>query len=230
MKIFSLTCTRGGELSETTTNLLEYFKRCNIQSKLLVDKSSIFTAYDEGLDELQADHDDIIILCHDDIKILTDPTIFTTILKEKLSKPDTGFLGVAGTKTLSNSAIWWDQELWKNGHHSGYVFHGLDLGNPDDTYFGKLGQVTVLDGLFLATTKRTLRSIQLTKPAAFEGSWDFYDIFYTIQTHLKKKKNFTVPIQIMHESRGELAGRDSWHKNRQVFCTIFKDYLPTSIA
>tara|TARA_R110000824_G_scaffold161134_2_gene336285 strand:- start:3784 stop:4476 length:693 start_codon:yes stop_codon:yes gene_type:complete len=230
MKIFSLTCTRAGELSNTTTDLLEYFKRCNIQSKLLVDKSSIFTAYDEGIDELHADHDDIIILCHDDIRILTDPTVFTTILKEKLTKPDTGFVGVAGTTILSNSGIWWDQEFWQKGKHSGCVIHGLDLVNPDDTYFGKLGQVSVLDGVFLATTKKTLRSIQLTKPSMFEGSWDFYDIFYTIQTHLKKKKNFTVPIQIMHESRGELVGRDSWHKNRQAFCAIFKDHLPTSVS
>ena len=87
-----------------------------------------------------------------------------------------------------------------------------------------------MDGVFLAATIKTLRSIQLTKPAAFQGAWDFYDIFYTFQTHLKNKKNYTVPIQIRHESIGELAGRDSWHKNREAFINIFDKHLPASVA
>jgi len=97
-------------MSETTSNLLEYFKRCDIQSKLLVDEKSIFDAYENGIDKLQADPNDIVILCHDDIKILTDPIVFTSLLKEKLSKPNVGFVGVAGTKILSRDERvldWW---------------------------------------------------------------------------------------------------------------------------
>ncbi len=213
-------------MSETTSNLLEYLKRCNIESKMLVDKTSIFDAYENGIDELQADPDDIIILCHDDIKILTDPLVFTSLLKEKLRKPKVGFVGVAGTKILSKEAVWWDKDLWERGFHSGHVFHGSDITKADDTHFGKLGKVTVLDGLFLAATKKTLRSIQITKPKSFEGEWDFYDIFYTTQTFLKQKENYTLPIQIMHESKGELAGRDSWHKNREAYIRLFNDHLP----
>ena len=119
-------------------------------------------------------------------------------------------------------------EEWKAGSHSGYVFHGKSITSMEATFFGQLGQVVVMDGVFLAATIRTLREIQIKKPKSFQGSWDFYDIFFTFQTFLKGKKNYTLPIQVRHESIGELAGRDSWHKNRESFINIFKKHLPAS--
>ena len=154
MKIHSLTCTRSSEYSETTINLLEYFERCDINSKILVNQKSIFDAYEKGIDELGAAFDDIIILCHDDIEILTDAKVFIHLLKEKLTKSDTGFVGIAGTRILGESGVWWDMDNWKAGAHSGYVFHGKTIDAADSTYFGKLGEVVVLDGLFLAATKK----------------------------------------------------------------------------
>ena len=226
MKIYSLTCTRSPDLPETTTNLLEYFDRCNIESKILTGQKSIFDAYDTGIDDLNADIDDIIILCHDDIEILTDPKVFTQLLKESLSKSNTGFVGIAGTRVFTESGVWWDSAQWKAGSHSGYVHHGKDIHSMKETHFGPISKVVVMDGVFLAATKRTLRSIQLSKPQAFEGDCDFYDIFYTFQTNLKGKNNYTLPIHIRHESVGELAGRDSWHKNREAFCRMMTKHLP----
>jgi len=229
MKIYSLTCTRDEELSETTTKLLEYFGRCEITSKILSGEKSIFEAYSNGIDSLEANLEDIIILCHDDIEILSDPKVFTQLLKEKLSKDGIGFVGVAGTRRFANSGVWWDKEEWMAGSHSGVVFHGENIHEMTGTLFGQMGEVVVMDGVFLAATVKTLRAIQLTKPKKFEGQWDFYDIFYTFQTYRKGLKNYTLPIQIRHESIGELAGRDSWHKNREVFLNLFNKYLPASI-
>mgnify|MGYP003675942293 CR=1 FL=1 len=226
MNIYSLTCTRDEAPNETTASLLKYFKRCNIESKLLINKKSIFSAYSKGVECLDANADDIVIFCHDDIEILSDPTIFTTLLKEKLTKDDTGFVGVAGTRVFTESAVWWDLKLWQQGAHSGFAFHGDDIYTMDSSFYGKFGPVVVMDGIFLAATIKTLRKIQLTQPKSFEGGWDFYDIFYTFQTYLKKLKNYTIPIQIRHESRGELAGRDSWHKNRTAFINLFNKKLP----
>jgi hypothetical protein len=228
MKFYSLTCTRGGPLSDTTTNLLEYFKKCSVESKLLVDKPSIFTAYDEGLDEIDADFDDIIILCHDDIQILTDPKLFTSILKENLSKRNAGFVGVAGASIFTKSGVWWEQEIWDKGGLTGQAMHGK-LSENDLTHFGPYREAVVLDGVFLATTKRVLRSLQLKKPRSFTGDWDFYDIFYTFQAHIKGKVNATIPINICHESRGELVGRDSWYQNKDAFVKKFSTYLPAQI-
>jgi len=229
MNIYSLTCTRDESLSKTTSNLLEYFNRCNIKSKILTGKDSIFEAYDKGIDSIGANFDDIIILCHDDIEILTDPKVFIHFLKEKLTKSDTGFVGIAGTKHLTRSAMWWDRETWQAGLHSGFVFHGDSLDDIHGTFFGPLGDTVVLDGVFLAATKKTLRSIQLKQPRSFEGKWDFYDIFYTFQAFHKKLKNYTVPIQIRHESIGDLAGRESWHKNKEAFITLFDKHLPATL-
>tara|TARA_R100001086_G_C11812293_1_gene251875 strand:- start:497 stop:1189 length:693 start_codon:yes stop_codon:yes gene_type:complete len=230
MNIYSLTCTRDETPNKTTAALLEYFKRCNIESKLLINKGSIFEAYSKGVEDLNADREDIVIFCHDDIEILTDPKVFTQLLKEKVTKEDTGFVGVAGTRTFSQSAVWWDLQLWQQGSHSGFAFHGNDITTMDSSFYGKFGQVVVMDGIFLAASVKTLRHIQLTKPKTFEGEWDFYDIFYTFQTYLKKLKNYTLPIQIRHESRGELTGRDSWHKNRSAFLALFNKHLPATIV
>ena len=216
-------------MSPTTSNLLEYFQSCGIETKILINQKSIFEAYDKGLDELDADFDDIIILCHDDIEILTRPEVFTHLLKENLSKTDTGFVGIAGAKSFNQNAVWWNREEWGAGLLSGYIYHGKNNLDMYPTHFGNLGQVVVMDGVFLAATKRTLRSIQLSKPQAFPGDWDFYDIFYTFQAHKKGNKNYTLPIQMRHESGGEIAGRDSWHKNREAFIRIFSTYLPSSV-
>jgi|10_taG_2_1085330.scaffolds.fasta_scaffold23339_4 hypothetical protein len=229
MKIYSLTCSRDEKLSETTSKLLEYFERCDITSKILVGESSIFEAYAKGIDSLEADREDIVILCHDDIEILSDPTVFTQVLQEKLSKEDTGFVGVAGTRRFAQTAIWWDKEEWMAGSHSGIVYHGNDIFEMQPTLFGNTGQVVVMDGVFLAAKVKTLRTIQMKKPTTFVGKWDFYDIFYTFQAHRKGLKNYTLPIQIRHESLGELAGRDSWHKNRESFISYFGKELPASI-
>jgi len=230
IKTYSLICTREENLTSTTTNLLEYFKSCDIKTKVLINQKSIFEAYDKGIDEVGAELDDIIILCHDDIEILTRPSVFTQVLKEKLSKITTGFVGMAGAKNFGETAIWWDKQCWRNGLLSGYVYHGEDIISMYPTYFGDLGEVVVLDGVFLAATKRTLRSIQVTQPRGFNGKWDFYDIFYTFQAHKKGKKNYTIPIQIRHESKGEIAGRDSWHQNREAFISLFGKYLPAKVG
>jgi hypothetical protein len=230
MAIYSLTCTRDKNISPTTTKLLEYFERCGITSKLLIGSSSIFEAYSKGVDSFNPSLDDIVILCHDDIEVLTDPKLFTRLLEKKLSDSNTGFVGVAGTSKFTKSGVWWDMAVWKQALHSGMVFHGPNIEDEDIdcTYFGKTGQVVVLDGLFMAATVRTLRNISLEQPKSFEGAWDFYDIYYTFQAHVKKLKNYTLPIQLRHESYGELAGRDSWHKNRTAFLQRMDKYLPAT--
>lgn len=228
MKIYSFLCTRSNQLPKTTSNLLEYFKQCGVIAKPLINQSSIFKAYSNALNDLSVSKDDIIIFCHDDIEILTRPEVFTQLLEENLSKDDTGFVGVAGTRFFPADAVWWNQEFWQG--HSGVVYHGKDLSSMGQTLFGPLGQVVVLDGVFLAAKVKTLYDIQMTKPKFFNGEWDFYDIFYTFQTYLKGLKNLTLPIHIRHESVGEIAGRDSWHENRVSFLNRFGTYLPAHIT
>ena len=72
-----------------------------------------------------------------------------------------------------------------------------------------------------------LREIGLSKPDYFKGEWDFYDIHYTSTAFLKGYTNTILDMNIVHHSRGELVGRDSWHHNRAAF--IENTELPLKI-
>ena len=183
-----------------------------------VNSSSIFSGYKRAFEQVNPDPNDIIILCHDDLEILNSKESFLEILLKSLTKePKAGFVGVAGTTYLSEDAVWWNQEVWKAGLHSGYVLHGKDVCDAEPTYYGPYKEVVALDGLFLAATAKTIEKIGLDKPDYFEGDWDFYDILYTTSARKKGLINKTIPLFILHNSLGELVGRESWTKNREAY-------------
>lgn len=225
-------CTRNRNLSETTENLTSYLQKSGVNIKLLVDQSSIFGAYNGALNLTEPNDNDIIILCHDDIEIYNSPENFRSVLYENLilGGDKVGFVGTAGTTELGETAVWWDQTRWQQGKHRGFVIHSKDnnlFGNEKSTYYGPYGEVISIDGLFLAARAKTLRRIGLEKPEYFTGEWDFYDIYYTYRAIELGMKNRVVPLFVRHESIGELAGRDSWHQNREAF--ILQNRLPRSI-
>ena len=227
MNIYAFICTRSKAFSETTKKLSSYLSRAGVKTKFLVGQKSIFSGYANAFQKFNVADDDIVIMCHDDIEILTDPEVFIRIIVQSLLKEKTGFIGVAGTTHLSEDAVWWNHSLWQQGKHRGHVYHGSDIISSDSTYYGKPDRVVCMDGLFLAARGATLKDIGLEKPEYFEGDWDFYDLHYTVTAHNKKYHNKVVPISILHNSHGELVGRDSWHKNRQAF--INKENLPIII-
>ena len=215
--IYAFICTRSKNFNDTTKKLSSYLSRAGISTKFLVGQKSIFSGYNTAFKKFDIKDNDIVILCHDDIEILTDPEVFKNIIVRTCLQPETGFIGVAGTRHLSEDAVWWNHALWQQGQHRGYVYHGSDILTADPTYYGPPDQVVCMDGLFLAARGAVLRDVGLEKPEYFEGDWDFYDIHYTVSAHKKKYKNKVVPISVLHNSHGELVGRDSWHKNRQAF-------------
>jgi len=226
MKIFSIICTRDSKLNAITKALLDRLSSFGIIVKILANQSSIFTAYQKGLDLCDAAPHDIVIFCHDDLQILSEKIPFIRALAPCV-KADTGIVGPAGTTFLGKDAIWWKQDRWAAGLHRGIVKH-ISKGQPTQvhnndslmitpTSYGPHGQVVALDGLFLAARKEVWDKIGLDKPTYFEGLWDFYDIHYTTSAHLAGYKNYTVEVDIIHHSNGELVGRDSWHKNREAF-------------
>ena len=195
--------------------------------------SSIFEAFSKGAEMKNIKAEDQVILCHDDIDIVSSPDYFNQVIEQHLSDPKTGFIGVAGTRFLKASGVWWeglssyapDSPM---NHLSGFIAHGSREANHMN-YYGHHGSVVVLDGVFLCTTGKVLNSIKIKKPHYFSGDWDFYDVYYTSQAHLKGFENKTVPIHMIHQSGGEIAGRDSWHANRESFCEHAADHLPLYI-
>ena len=217
MKIYAFICTRKEFLPDYTQNLVSYLSRCKIEVKLLIGKKSIFDAYSEAIENIILRDKDIVIFCHDDIEIVMDPQQFVNNIVHASRKEKSGFFGPAGTELLSNDAVWWGKQQWMDGKLKGFVMHGKDLRTAEYTYYGNPGRVVCLDGLFLGIQGRALKELNLNKPTYFEGEWDFYDIYYTVQAHQKGFYNRVEPIILLHHSFGQLAGRDSWHKNRQSF-------------
>lgn len=183
-------------------------------------KDSIFDAYSSALKEHKVMAKDKVIMCHDDIEILTDADVFNTIIDKELTK-DTGFLGVAGCRELNKTACWWHGLGREFPHpHSflrGHIFHGSSIGDMTPTYYGGFGDAQVLDGVFLVATGATLHNITTTMPKTFVSKWDFYDILFTYQAHLKGRKNKVVPISLLHNSLGNGALTEEWDNNRKEF-------------
>lgn len=214
MQIFSITCTRDNIIGEGPTSLFSTLSSYGVHVKVLANQTSIFAAYKKGLESCNADDEDIIILCHDDLEILSSKAEFIAALSICIDKK-TGIVGPAGTTHLGTDAVWWNQERWAEGMHRGMVMHKEP--KVHSTKYGPHGRVVALDGLFLAARKEVWEHILLEKPDYFEGDWDFYDIHYTVKSHMLGYNNYAVPIELIHDSSGELVGRDSWHKNREAF-------------
>jgi len=229
MNFYCLICTRSKNGSPLLKNLISYLSRVNVDIKLLVDQESIFNGYKKGLERINPDPQDIIILCHDDIEILSTPEEFKKELLEVLN-PEVGFVGPAGTEEFDRPCIWWDHHKWQQGKHSGSIYHYEESQGHYPTVYGPCRQVAVLDGVFLAARAEVLMDIELEKPEIFEGKWDFYDIYYTTQAHLKGYHNKTVEVKMCHYSIGDTSGRESWHKNREAYITKYSSSLPLSIS
>ena len=228
MNIYAIICTRDrNKVTSTTDKLLTFLCAANVKIFMLSGAKSIFSAYQGAFEKINPEKEDITIFCHDDIEIRENPQDFVEKLKNSFSSPEIGFVGAAGTMSLGPDAVWWDQERWQQAKHRGVVTHIDPKGKEYVTPYGAPGDVVTLDGLFFAAKRKVIDAVGLDKPDYFEGEWDFYDIHYTSQAFLKGFTNKVMDIKIFHNSRGELVGRDSWHKNREAF--IANNDLPIEI-
>lgn len=227
MRIYSIICTRSKNLSEVTETLVH--KLCSLPAKviLMTNQESIFSGYKKAFERVNPEDNDIFILCHDDIELRGSSKDIVTAVSI-VNAPGYGFAGPAGTKLLGEDAVWWHQERWKAGFHSGEVLHlNKETNSFYTTSYGPVSKVVALDGLFLAASAKTLKEVGLEKPDYLKGNWDFYDIHYTFTAFKKGLCNTTIPLEIAHHSSGELVGRDGWHQNRMAFIGHHK--LPQGI-
>lgn len=216
MKFHSIICSRSLNKPQGFDRLIHYYSIAGINTLVKLDQSSIFNGYNDGFNNLELDSDDdIVILCHDDIEIISDRDEFKSILFQSLNTPKTGFVGPAGTTLLDKDATWWEVEKRRQGFHRGFVFQGKDRTSMTPNYFGPYGNVVCLDGCFLAAKAKTLKEVGLSKPSYLKEDFDFYDIHYTLTAYNMGYFNKVVPIVLMHNSIGEM--RASWYTNRGCF-------------
>ncbi len=171
---------------------------------------------------------DIIVLCHDDLKIISPPEDLIKYLSVA-RKANVGFVGVAGACFMPPDGAWWNAR--KHNAARGFVFQGSDEETMSPNYFGKSGEVIFLDGCFMAITYGNLKKIGLDEPDYLGTGWDFYDIHLSYKAYLQGFSNYTIPIVTMHESPGVM--RDGWFSASKKFmrhhaATINHSRIPTA--
>ena len=231
MSIYCFICTRDKNFPTILKGSLSFFKKLGAKPYVAVGETSIFKAFSSLYNKVRPNDDDIIILCHDDILIQDKPEDFKKTLEEYLTRKDVGFVGPAGAAYFTDECVWWNNMHLYRGLLRGSATHGK-LTDPKKwkiTTYGPPGSVVVLDGLFLAARGETLKKINLNKPKEFEGEWDYYDIWYTYQTWKQGLLNYAIPMKILHESSGEIQGRESWEKNRLAFAKLAFGYFPMMV-
>ena len=114
---------------------------------------SLTKAYNRGLKEAK---NDIVVFCHDDIKIETKQW-GKKLIKLFDKHPDYGIIGVAGTKSLSETGRWWDDRSAMFGR----VKHTNDGKSWLSSYSNDLGEnieeTIVVDGVWFAVNKNNLK-------------------------------------------------------------------------
>lgn len=150
------------------------------------------------------------------------PEAWLALADKLLDRPDTGFLGVAGSCSLEPGVAWWNSP-----NLSGAVIHHKKDGSESLNAYGACGRVAVLDGLFLVAPGRLFR--ELGRPRAGGPSFHFYDMEWTLRAHLAGKRNWTLPLLLMHRSGGAGIDCDDWRHDAEVFCKRFSARLPVAV-
>ena len=226
--IYFSVCSRKNKQPKSFQKLIDYcnqYESFNI--KVCYDSASIYEGHNQNLKSFKELNDiedeDIIVMCHDDLEIITQPNDLLAYLG-KARKPGVGFLGVAGACHMPQDGAWWNSR--HTGNARGFVFQGVTKETMTPNYFGKSGQVVVLDGCFLAASYETIKKVGLEEPGYLKTGWDFYDIHLTYKAYLDGYANYTVPIIVMHESSGQM--REGWYEARKRFMAHHAATLPYS--
>lgn len=181
---------------------------------------SLTKFYNKGLEESKFD---IVIFCHDDI-ILDTKQIANKITKLFDKNPEYGIIGVAGSKYLASSGVWWEDR----GKMYGRVSHTHEGKTWLSAYSDDLGQdleeVVVVDGLFFAVNKTRIKEQFNDKVNGFH----FYDVDFCFRNHIAGVKvGVTTTIKITHKSIG--MTNQQWEDNRKQFSETYVEQLPIKL-
>ena len=175
-------------------------------------------------------HDNrFVVFTHDDV-------VFNTInwgskLIELFEKyKEYGIIGVAGSASLGNNAIWWQTgESCRGEVVHDYKKEGamsvmtLSKFSPNDN---ELDEVCCLDGVFFAVDRT--RCDERFDDITFNG-FHFYDVSYTFGAFAKKvcKVGVTKNFRITHKSIGN-SNTTEYNNYRLAFIELYRDYLPVT--
>lgn len=168
---------------------------------------SLTKIYNKGLNEST---NELVVFIHDDIIIKTKN--WGKILLKHYNTTDYGILGVAGTKKLTETGVWWAnrESMYGNVSHT----DGKKVWNSEFSYnFGnRIKDVVVVDGVFFSCDKTKIKK---TFDESYPG-FHYYDISFCFDNFKEEVKiGVHFDISIIHKSVGEV--NDSWNDNRLIF-------------
>jgi GT2 family glycosyltransferase len=213
-----VSATRGNaksfwETSALGLTLTRLSKDGRVTSRIAVENS-------EGLPEIYnsrietEDGAEILVFVHDDVWI--DDFFLADRLSDGLARFDV--IGVAGNRRrVPGQPSWAFRDridgsfVWDRPHLSGYIGHGE---RPFQGYASLLGptpsRCELLDGLFLAARKSTLRERGVKFDTRFD--FHFYDMDFCRGAAAAGLSMGTWPISLTHQSQGSL-GSPHWLEN-----------------
>lgn len=145
---------------------------------------------------------DMIVFCHDDI------TLLEKNLEHKLKQlqnPQTGIIGVAGTRGPINLKVpaLWHLMADRNTLVGKVKHYTKDQSQYFMTDFGDTNTRSLLvDGLFLAINPKTLIDNDIRFDTKYPSKFHFYDLDISLQCYYKKLKTFVYDIDLIHASHG----------------------------
>jgi glycosyltransferase involved in cell wall biosynthesis len=168
-------------------------------------------------------HNDILVLCHDDI-YFDSKNWGQKILNHFKRKPEYGILGLAGTTIMSKSGRWWEDFSKMKGivnhEHGGKKWesrYSASSGNQID-------DVVLVDGLFIVVNRKKIKE----KFNEEINGFHFYDVDFSFRNFIKDVKIGVVyDIRVTHKSIGQT--NEQWEKNREIFAEKYKDVLPVKV-
>lgn len=179
---------------------------------------SLTEVYDHILKESS---NNIVVLCHDDIRFKTKK--WGVRLIEHFNKSEYGIIGVAGTYDYDESGMWWKKQdsmvgiVNHKNPNDGKEFESKYSASVDDFII----PVVALDGLFFSVNKK---KIKYSFDKTIKG-FHFYDVDFTLGNYLNGVKVGCITnIRLLHLSVGQT--NDQWEENRLIFKEKWKNELP----
>ena len=178
-------------------------------------EKSLTKVYNEILNQAK---NNIVVLCHDDIIFETKG--WGSIIYNIFKKNDYGIIGLAGGTHMPDTGTWWE----KNVTMRGIVNHQENGKKWQSKYskdYGKIANVALVDGVFLAINKEKIKH-QFDEEF---GGFHFYDLSFSTPNYLAGVKiGVTFDIRITHLSVGRTS--QAWEDNKQLYLEKYKDNLP----
>jgi GT2 family glycosyltransferase len=178
---------------------------------------SLTEVYNRGLKESQTD---IVVFCHNDI-IFETKNWGKKLLKLFEKNPEYGILGVAGSRELPSSGMWWENP----NHMYGQVFHQHNGKKWLSKYSEKkpnfIDNVVIVDGLFISVDKSKIKKDFDESVKGFH----FYDVDFCFRNYVEGVKvGVMSDIDITHLSIGQT--NQEWEDNRKSFSEKYQNILP----